>query len=409
MLQFDKNEDQLGVVLVWNARPQVGRYGYVTPIRRTEFEDCVLYFDEKSLASSEEPMAEGVLVHYQVDMAEGRPKLFNVRVEYFFSHDYRLDFSEGDIFRFKGLVHKLNDPTTAIMGYLREKLSPENQKFMAGERDLMRRDGIEMMLAEHFNSIIGGPLIYEKALFADIELRSLTKKFLSQNPQNSKLLFLNRLLLEDALASEIPGQDPLPDCTKPIAAEIVDLGDDNAGKLKLESGSANFFFHFFPADSFIPAIGTKVQCRVLILSYDGLIFAYDIWEASAVLGSTDLSTGSSPDVSEAKTDQTPLINSGLVYDVGNGRMLLPNNKRVAVSPRYALVLNAMMKRVPGKLPASLARSRTEEQRCFYGIAPIRLGKRWLVQCATVPSQRAGSGLLRDALFAMARELVESHQ
>jgi hypothetical protein len=73
---IEKNGDQLGIVLVWNSRPQVGRYGFLTSFRRTGIrEDCVLYFDEHSLVSPDEPIVEGSLVHYDVDVEDPNQRL----------------------------------------------------------------------------------------------------------------------------------------------------------------------------------------------------------------------------------------------------------------------------------------------------------------------------------------------
>lgn len=75
---------------------------------------------------------------------------------------------------------------------------------------------LKEFLASDFNTIIRGPLIYDKQRFQDVSLRDETVRLLIQNPQGDDLAVLNRMLLEDALLNQSGSYDldlfeaPLP-------------------------------------------------------------------------------------------------------------------------------------------------------------------------------------------------------
>jgi hypothetical protein len=58
-------------------------------------------------------------------------------------------------------------------------------------------------LAKNLSKIISGPLIYDKARFHGVHLRTKTRKLLHRNPQGRELVELNRMLLVDAFPSEL--------------------------------------------------------------------------------------------------------------------------------------------------------------------------------------------------------------
>ena len=284
-----KEEAELGVVLVWNTRPQIGPHGYLTPFRRTESKGCVLFFAQQSLANPGERIDEGSLVDYRVDAGEDRLKVSNVKVKNFLSYDSRLDFTEEDIYDLRGFEYEIQDPSGPVLRFMRKTFSAKDLEDLDREPEY-RSDGLtrlrdlkEDIIAERLNSIIAGPLIYDKKMFANVTLRNHTKKLLDKNPEESELRFLNRLLLEDGIASELPEAKPFPDCSMPVVqAKVLDFyTESKTGRLKWQSGVAGFDHNSFPSDSFIPKAGTKVKCRLLALWYDNDSWAYDIWGLSA--------------------------------------------------------------------------------------------------------------------------------
>lgn len=335
---IEKSSDQLGIVMVWNSRPPVGRYGFLTSFRHTGIrEDCVMFFDESSLVSPDEPIAEGSLVHYDVDVKEDRPKIKNVRVENFFSHDNRLDFAVEDVNIFGRFLSEIQTSSAPVLRFIREKFSVKDLGFLHRRRGFneepMLRNGVEDIIVERLNLIIGGHLIYDKVRFANIVLRNQTQLFLKKNPQNSELRYLNRLLLEDALACEVQDISPFPDCsTSVVQAEILDFYDDEKrGRLKLQSGLANFFYHIFPDDSLIPPSGTKVQCRIHVISYGGLLFAYDIWKTANKIGAT---------TSKSK-NSVEQVTGPFRISIENHTLILPNRTHSTIPPRFFNILAKM--------------------------------------------------------------------
>ena len=340
MTDIESGEDLLGVVLVWNSRPQVGRYGFLTPFRRAGFAGRVLFFDETSLAAVDEPLAEGALVHFNVAIEQDRPVAGDVRVERFFFHDNRLDFEEDDVL---DLQDYILSPAGPVFEFIQGKFStaelerlnrkPESK----GGRRL--RDGIEDLIADKFNALIGGSLIYEKKLFAHTTLRNQTKHLLKKNPENSELRFLNRLLLEDAIESEISDPNLLRDCSALVVdAEIFDFKEaDAVGRVKHEFGMAHFYSHMFPPGWRIPPVGTKVKCRILRISQDNLSFAYDIWEQTPRKLAVKLGS---------KSRKIPLT-LPLQFDDTNKVLIdVHGNKSRRLHPRLADVISAWFGRDP---------------------------------------------------------------
>jgi hypothetical protein len=58
-------------------------------------------------------------------------------------------------------------------------------------------------LVKNLNQIIAGPSIYARPQFAGVALRPETRKLIKENPQGLQLARLNKLLIEDAYATEI--------------------------------------------------------------------------------------------------------------------------------------------------------------------------------------------------------------
>jgi hypothetical protein len=332
----DKNEDHLGVVLVLNSRPQIGRYGYVSPLGLTGFEGCVFFFGESSLPSSDKRVVEGSLVHYRIEAVHGRPRVSDLHLEEFDSYDSRLDFTEHDILGLRGFPSGIQNPSCPVLRSIREKFSSGELEHL--ERDLGAIWWAKDTIAERLNSVIGGPLIYDKKLFAKVKLRRLTELFLKKKPENSGLRYLNRLLLEDAIASAIPDISPVPDCSpNPLQAQVFDLDEnERVGKLKFRYGLAAFCYNSFPADSFIPAIGDMVDCRV---GYDVLdfAFAYDIWKRSP--NPAAISSVSRP---KSIRHETTTEDEGFWYDLGTGRFAWPSKRNIDVPPKYKRVMDAFM-------------------------------------------------------------------
>ena len=280
MIDIDKNEDQLGVVLVWNSRPVIGRYGYLTRFRYEGYDARLFFFDEHSLANQDEPIAEGSLVHYQIEkgQADDRTKAVNIQVEQFVSHDPQLDFERSDFTSF--LILKTSDP---IGRHLLEALSPEIKRlfeWLDKEDDLA---DVPPELLKCFNTIISGPLLFDKDRFAKVKLRRLTQLLLEKKPQGGELRWLNRLLLEDAYPKSFTAKVFDFDCSAPVVHASVLKRDATArfGSLELPSGVAKFHFDVFPADSLVPQLGSKVQCRLANNLYRFEAYAYDIWAYSS--------------------------------------------------------------------------------------------------------------------------------
>ena len=111
----------------------------------------------------------------------------------------------GDITNLPDFALRLIDKQDPVSQFLDETLSPECMKALAkwqsGDID---QANLENVLIRHLNSdILTDVSIYDAKRFSAIKLRSETKLLLDRNPNGNDLLYLNRLLLEDAYPFDI--------------------------------------------------------------------------------------------------------------------------------------------------------------------------------------------------------------
>jgi hypothetical protein len=116
----------LGVVLFMKNRLTVGLYGYLVPYE-AEANRAVIYFDKASLIDSREPIAEGSLVHYEIqeENLDERIKVVNIEVERFTTHLPQLVFNQSDLRDFP--VLKPSDP---LGNHLLKGLSRELKRLL---------------------------------------------------------------------------------------------------------------------------------------------------------------------------------------------------------------------------------------------------------------------------------------
>lgn len=111
----------------------------------------------------------------------------------------------GDITNVAAFASKLIEKTDPVSQFLGETLSPDCieslAKWKAGDINETNLQGI---LIQHLNNdVITDVSIYDAKRFAAVKLRSETKLLLDKNPIRNDLLYLNRLLLEDAYPFDI--------------------------------------------------------------------------------------------------------------------------------------------------------------------------------------------------------------
>jgi len=322
--------DQLGVVILWVDRDRFGHYGYLVPYRGYNTQ-AIFYFDKYSLWDQNEPIAEGSLVHYQTKTGQddSRIEVVNIQVERFDSHQPQLDFRSEDVFGFP----KLN-PNDPIGEYLIKGLSPEMKIILECYYHGEVWAEIPPELLKYLNTVIGGPLLFDKQRFKKTKLRRLTQLLLNIKPVGSELAWLNRLLLEDVFPDSFSAKPENVDCSAPIyQASVVKLDIvDRHGCLKLSNGKRFIFsFDYFPTDDLVPQTGELVECRI----YDELI-PYDIWKVSPQ---------TKPSANPGKLDASTC---GLMYDRDTGKLILPNGTTIQFEHRYAEVFSAMLKKIPGQ-------------------------------------------------------------
>ena len=113
--------------------------------------------------------------------------------------------SVGDLKNLASFSKKLTSPTNALSVFLSAGLSGESRLALSkGERAGPAGMELERLLVKDLNGVIRGPSLYEEKRFAGVELRDVTRQLLERKPQGMELARLNRLLLEEVYAPELP-------------------------------------------------------------------------------------------------------------------------------------------------------------------------------------------------------------
>jgi hypothetical protein len=113
-------------------------------------------------------------------------------------------FSLGDITNLLSLAQKLKDNTDTVSIFLGRQLTSAERKALADYRGpgptayILRTN-----LVGALNRIVGGPDIYDAALFKSVTLRETTVSLRDEKPAGSDLARLNRALVEDAYPGEL--------------------------------------------------------------------------------------------------------------------------------------------------------------------------------------------------------------
>jgi len=117
--------------------------------------------------------------------------------------------SATDIKDVTSLVAKFRHPTDAVSDRIARRL-PETMKQPPANPGA-EQDEFQARLAAELNGIIHGPPIYDEEEFSksEIKLRPATLQLLDQNPRDTALARLNRLLLEDVYAMDIVPRAPV--------------------------------------------------------------------------------------------------------------------------------------------------------------------------------------------------------
>jgi hypothetical protein len=114
------------------------------------------------------------------------------------------NFSLGDITNLASFAKKLKDMADPVSASLGGQLTPPERKALANYRGPGPKAYIlRTNLVGALNRIIGGPDIYDAALFKDVTLRESTTSLREEKPEGGDLKRLNRALLEDAYPAEL--------------------------------------------------------------------------------------------------------------------------------------------------------------------------------------------------------------
>jgi len=116
----------------------------------------------------------------------------------------------GPLYRPEDLDHRarfiatLKQPEDPVSRYIRDSLSPETLRLAEAYPAVFEPSReLRNAIVAQLNQVLQGECIYDEELFAGIHLSSETRKLMARQPRGTTLLWLNRLLLEEAYRDEI--------------------------------------------------------------------------------------------------------------------------------------------------------------------------------------------------------------
>ncbi|MEK6321256.1 MAG: patatin-like phospholipase family protein [Acidobacteriota bacterium] len=101
------------------------------------------------------------------------------------------------------LMAKLKDPANPVSQYLKPRIDDIRKASKPLQPDQNENALSPEALTLALNEVLDGPSIYEEKRFAGVSLDAETRTLLGQKPTGSRLVVLNRLLLEQAYQAEI--------------------------------------------------------------------------------------------------------------------------------------------------------------------------------------------------------------
>ena len=146
----------------------------------------VTYYSER------DPLYEPMERHCPPDEFERRVEAFQSTATLSLSEIRDLDLLAGE----------LKQPTNAVLAYLRNACSDRTIRTLSKWNDKLFPEPLSGYLRADINKVIKGALIYDVQRFSGISLRPKVREMLDAGHTNDCAL-LNRLLLEDALPTEI--------------------------------------------------------------------------------------------------------------------------------------------------------------------------------------------------------------
>jgi hypothetical protein len=113
-------------------------------------------------------------------------------------------FALGDITNLLSLAQKLKDKGDPVPVFVSRQLTAAERKALADYRGPGPKSYIlRTNLLGALNRIVGGPGVYDAALFKSVTLRESTVNLREEKPDGGDLARLNRALLEDAFPGEL--------------------------------------------------------------------------------------------------------------------------------------------------------------------------------------------------------------
>lgn len=149
--------------------------------------------------------------------------------------DGPLQFSAADFTDAETLVKRLKSGKDPFARFLNENLSSATRALVKrAHPDRAVGKGVKNALAEDFNKLLNGPLVYNSKAFARVRLHPETRRLMASRPRGKRLREVNRLLLcagcEEAVASrqfivpvpidfgsKLVLDEPLPEAVPPPA------------------------------------------------------------------------------------------------------------------------------------------------------------------------------------------------
>lgn len=140
-------------------------------------------------------------------------------------------FSADDIIDLGSLANRLTAASPdAVSAFVWSQLSPNTMQ-LVGAYGIYPDSDVVAALVPDLNGILQGPPIYDTNRFAGVTLSPATQALLAKNPQDSTLIALNRMLLDDAYPVEFVNKQDngFPNLTASYGLLTTVAGSGNVG------------------------------------------------------------------------------------------------------------------------------------------------------------------------------------
>ncbi len=137
----------------------------------------------------------------QFNVADGAR--VNIRLQDTALRQFQPTLAINDVLDYPGLIARLKDAGDPLSQYLLSRFTPACVEMLKGYTSGAPSTEFKTTLVQNINQVIVGPLIYDPARFAKVNVSEDTKDWMARKPFGGYMHRVNRQLLEEAFSGEL--------------------------------------------------------------------------------------------------------------------------------------------------------------------------------------------------------------